>query len=103
MSRLATRVLSLREMLVAQIVEFRAVPQHVVHRREHRGGDRDDRFLRAPATLEPEKPRLVVAVLQRLRFCRGAHRRARAVGCMPCWAGRRLATNPRLAKKPAMV
>ena len=51
------------KILIAEIMEFRAVAQHVVDVGEHGGCDSDNRFLGTAAGLEPEKLGLEVAVL----------------------------------------
>src|SRR6266542_1204239 len=51
------------EMVGAEVPVIGAVLEHVVGGGQHRGGDRDDGLLRAPATFEAEELRAEVAVL----------------------------------------
>src|SRR3990172_10880752 len=50
-------------MVGPKVAGVDAIPEHGVGRGQHRGGDRDDGLLRAPATLEAEELRPEVAVL----------------------------------------
>src|SRR3990170_548923 len=50
-------------MVGPEVPGIDAIPEHGVGRGQHRGGDRDDGLLRAPATLEAEELRPEVAVL----------------------------------------
>src|SRR3989304_4512881 len=51
------------EMVSAETPGSDAIPEHGVGRGQHRGGDRDDGLLRAPATLEAEELGAEAAVL----------------------------------------
>src|SRR5437870_7530171 len=52
------------EVVGAEVAIVDAVFEHVVGGREHRGGDGEDGFLGAPATLDPQELGPTVAVLR---------------------------------------
>src|SRR5438552_740387 len=63
------------EVVGAEVAIVDAVFEHVVGGREHRGGDGEDGFLRAPATLDPQELGPTVAVLFPGGCPRGLHER----------------------------
>src|SRR3990170_6495229 len=79
-------------MVGPEVPVLDAIPEHVVGRGQHRGGDRDDGLLRAPATLEAEELRAEVTVL----LAGGGPRALDKGGLQPGVAGAR-AGQPALA------
>src|SRR5436309_1917745 len=65
------------EVVGAEVAIVDAVFEHVVGGREHRGGDGEDGFLRAPATLDPQELGPTVAVLFPGGCPRGLHESGR--------------------------
>ena len=67
------------EVLIAEIVKFHAVAEHVVDVSEHGRGDREDGLLRAATAFEPEELAVKIAVL----FASGGPRRLDEGGLQP--------------------